>query len=182
MEQILECRYDFAGRRWKRVSKQAKAFVEDLLVENPDERLTAEQASGCSWLNRRFAATVRGPTDEEMESTKSSLTSYVNYHKLKKLALMVVAHKSTSEEIGILRKVFERYDKSRNGTISQDEFKVALESYGYSDEEVARMFDGLVSCLWSGHHMGYDAVDSCLSNCLLLRIVGRRRNWRSEVL
>lgn len=58
---------------------------------------------------------------------------------------MVIAHKSTSEEIGILRKVFERYDTTRNGSISQEEFKVALESYGYTDEEVERMFDGLVS-------------------------------------
>lgn len=85
VEQIMECKYDFNGRRWKRVSKQAKSFVEDLLVENPDERLTAEEAAGSTWLNRRFAATVRGPTEEEMESTTSSLTSYANYHKLKKL-------------------------------------------------------------------------------------------------
>ena len=60
---------------------------------------------------------------------------------------MVVAHKSTSEEIGILRKVFEKYDTSRDGSISQDEFKVALESYGYTDEEVERMFTALVSCM-----------------------------------
>ena len=58
---------------------------------------------------------------------------------------MVVAHKSTSEEIGILRKVFERYDTSRDGSISQEEFKVALECYGYTDDEVERMFTALVS-------------------------------------
>lgn len=61
---------------------------------------------------------------------------------------MVVAHKSTSEEIGILRKVFEKYDTSKNGSISQEEFKVALETYGYTDEEVERMFEGLVSLKW----------------------------------
>jgi len=81
----MACKYDFSGRRWKRVSKQAKAFVEDLLVGDPDERLTAEEASGSVWLNRRFAATTRGPTEEEMDITTSSLTTYANYHKLKKL-------------------------------------------------------------------------------------------------
>ena len=35
---------------------------------------------------------------------------------LKKLALMVIAHKSTRKEIGILRKIFEKYDTERNGT------------------------------------------------------------------
>jgi hypothetical protein len=165
----MECRYNFDGRRWKKVSQQAKSFVEDLLVKNPDERLTAEEAAACTWLNRRFAATTRGPSKQEIDNTTASLTAYANYHKLKKLvriilfkailcidrsliyhgiisqALMVIAHKSTSEEIGILRKVFERYDTSRDGSISLDEFKVALESYGYTDEEVERMFDGLVS-------------------------------------
>jgi Ca2+-binding EF-hand superfamily protein len=143
VEQIMECRYNFDGRRWKRVSQQAKSFVEDLLVKNPDERLTAEEAAACTWLNRRYAATTRGPSKQEIDNTTTSLTAYANYHKLKKLALMVIAHKSTSEEIGILRKVFERYDTARNGSISLDEFKVALESYGYTDEEVERMFDGL---------------------------------------
>ena len=62
---------------------------------------------------------------------------------------MVIAHKSTSEEIGILRKVFEKYDTDRSGSISQDEFKKALESYGYTDEEVDNMFKGLVSGKWA---------------------------------
>lgn len=89
VEQIMGCRYDFNGRRWKRVSKQAKAFVEDLLVENPDERPTAEEASGSTWLNRRYAATTRGPTEQEMDNTTSSLTTYANYHKLKKLVRII---------------------------------------------------------------------------------------------
>ena len=58
---------------------------------------------------------------------------------------MVIAHKSTSEEIGILRKVFEKYDTEKNGVISRDEFKAALEIYGYSDEELVSMFEGVVS-------------------------------------
>lgn len=89
VEQIMECRYNFDGRRWKRVSKQAKSFVEDLLVENPDERLTAEEASGSTWLNRRFAATTRGPTEQEMDNTTTSLTTYANYQKIKKLVRSV---------------------------------------------------------------------------------------------
>jgi hypothetical protein len=59
-------------------------------VENPDERLTAEEAAGSTWLNRRFAATTRGPTEQEMDNTTTSLTAYANYHKLKKLVSIVV--------------------------------------------------------------------------------------------
>lgn len=85
----MGCRYNFDGRRWKRVSQQAKSFVQDLLVENPDERLTAEEAAGSTWLNRRFSATTRGPTEQEMDSTTSALTTYASYHKLKKLVRIV---------------------------------------------------------------------------------------------
>jgi serine/threonine protein kinase len=91
VEQIMECRYNFDGRRWKRVSQQAKSFVEDLLVKNPDERLTAEEAAGSTWLNRRFAATTRGPSKQEMDNTTTSLTAYANYHKLKKLVRIVLS-------------------------------------------------------------------------------------------
>ena len=89
VEQIMGCRYNFDGRRWKRVSQQAKSFVQDLLVENPDERLTAEEAACSTWLNRRFSATTRGPTEQEMDNTTSALTTYASYHKLKKLVRIV---------------------------------------------------------------------------------------------
>jgi serine/threonine protein kinase len=51
IEQILRCEYDFMGRRWKRISPQAKAFIEDLLVVDPDERATAEVAAASTWLS-----------------------------------------------------------------------------------------------------------------------------------
>lgn len=91
---------------------------------------------------------------------------------------MVIAHKSTSEEIGILRKVFERYDTARNGSISQEEFKVALEIYGYTDEEVERMFDGLVSIVnviivYLVYALSNDGILIDTGTCN----VGRGSNW-----
>ena len=58
---------------------------------------------------------------------------------------MVIAHKSTSDEIGILRKIFEKYDTNEDGVISLNEFKTALQIYGYSDDELEGMFNGVVS-------------------------------------
>lgn len=58
---------------------------------------------------------------------------------------MVVAHKSNSEEIGILRKVFEKYDSRRDGSISYEEFCLALRDSGHSEEDLLDMFDAVVS-------------------------------------
>lgn len=70
--------------------------------------------------------------------------NYAGYSKLKKVALMLVAHKSTSEEIGILRKIFQKYDTEKNGHLSFDEFNHALRDAGYSQDEIRQVFDSLV--------------------------------------
>uniref|UniRef100_A0A7S4AS02 Uncharacterized protein n=1 Tax=Pseudo-nitzschia australis TaxID=44445 RepID=A0A7S4AS02_9STRA len=70
------------------------------------------------WLNKRFAASVCPPEIEIVEA-KNYMMRYAEYTKLKNMALMVVAHQSTCKEIGILRKVFQKYaSKNRNGCIS----------------------------------------------------------------
>ena len=143
MEQIMAGRYEFRGRRWKKISKQGKAFIDDLLVVDPGERADAEQALRASWLNRRYGATVRSPHASEMDDAKMSIKRFANYSKLRKVALMVIAHKSTSAEVGILRKVFQEYDKRGCGHLTYDEFKAALSGAGYSDEEYRQIFDAV---------------------------------------
>jgi Ca2+-binding EF-hand superfamily protein len=58
---------------------------------------------------------------------------------------MVVAHKSSSEEIGILRKIFQRYDSQRDGSINFKEFCSALEEFGHSEDDLEIMFEAVVS-------------------------------------
>jgi calcium-dependent protein kinase len=62
---------------------------------------------------------------------------------LKKLALLVIAYKSTDDEIGFLRKVFRKFDNFKNGEISLKEFKIALVDYKYTEEELEKMFAAL---------------------------------------
>lgn len=85
VEQILNCQFDFRGRRWKRISNPAKAFIEDLLVLDPEERSDAQSAQSSSWLNKRFAATTRDPLQEEENMARSAMLRYAGYTKLKKM-------------------------------------------------------------------------------------------------
>jgi calcium-dependent protein kinase len=87
--------------------------------------------------------TVRGPTTDEIDAILGTLRRYAKYSHLKKLALMVIAHKSTSAEIGILRKVFQMYDTRRDGTIQLPEFRLALAKYGYPESEIVRMSEAV---------------------------------------
>jgi len=144
VEQILGGKYDFRGRRWRKIGAPAKDFVRDLLVVDPDERLDAERASSCVWLNKRFSATVRGPKELEIQQASYSMTQYAGYTKLKKMALMVVAHRSTCEEIGILRKVFQKYaSRNKGGCISYPEFNEAWKESGLPAEDTKALFDAV---------------------------------------
>lgn len=156
IDKIMDCDFEFSGRRWKRISNQAKVFVEDLLVSDPEDRLTANEAICSLWLNKRSMATVRGPTEAEFDFSTNNIQNYTNYSKLKKLALMVIAHKSTSEEIGILRKIFQKYDTRGDGSIKYPDFKKAVSRYGFTEKELHDMFDGVVSAKLDGHIFGAD--------------------------
>jgi serine/threonine protein kinase len=147
VEQIMKGAFEFKGRRWKRLSAQSKAFVEDLLVVDYTDRATAEEAQSASWLNRRMSATVRNAHAHEEGSAQQSIFNYAGYSKLKKVALMVVAHKSSSEEIGILRKVFQQYDTKKDGQLSFEEFKAAISESGISESKHQEIFDAMVSII-----------------------------------
>jgi serine/threonine protein kinase len=168
VEQILNGQYDFRGRRWKRISEQAKNFIDDLLVLDPEERSDAPTALSCTWLNKRFAATVRGPQVEEETMARQAMLRYAGYTKLKKMALMVVAHKSTCDEIGILRKVFQKYDKKNDGCITYEQFCEALKESGNTTEDMKNMFDAVVRFV-----LCCVCVCVCVCVFLLRRPVGR---------
>lgn len=70
------------------VSKAGKAFVDDLLVVDPDDRATCDEATKATWLNRRFNATVRNPDADEIDSAKNSMVKFAGYSRLRQVALM----------------------------------------------------------------------------------------------
>jgi calcium-dependent protein kinase len=146
--QIMEGHVEFKGRRWKRVSRQGKAFLKELLVVDPNERATAEEALQCQWLNRYYNMTIRNIEPDsssiELSNVEDSMSRFVNYSKLRKVALMVIAHKSTSNEIGILRKIFQRYDTLRTGQVKYEQFKTAVSQAGFSEEATRQIFEALV--------------------------------------
>jgi Ca2+-binding EF-hand superfamily protein len=78
-----------------------------------------------------------------MDHVQATIQTFAEYGRLKKLALLVVAYKSTDDEIGFLRKIFKKFDMTHDGEVEMHEFKKALEVYHYTDEELERMFMGM---------------------------------------
>lgn len=57
-----------------------------------------------------------------------------------KLAMNVIAKKSTSEEIFELRSVFDHFDTNNTGRLNMSEFKAALAQFGYSETDLEQTF------------------------------------------
>jgi len=141
VDKIMRCDYQFKGPAWKTISPAAKDFVSALIVLDPWKRLTASRALKHTWLT-----TIRPTVQNEQvyEDVHRSLYQYAKCTKLKKLALMFIAHKSSTEEIVKLREVFAAYDNDNDGTINLADFKRAFAQFNSSDEDLERLFRQVV--------------------------------------
>lgn len=142
MQNIKQCNYNFNAAAWKQVSQVAKDFVSSLLVYDSEKRLSAEAALQHTWLNKTEVepSTERRESHELMKDVRDCIMAYKGASEMKKIAAVVVAHKSSSAEILDIRRAFDKYDKAKDGMISMEEFKLALAEFNYSDEELNDMF------------------------------------------
>jgi Ca2+-binding EF-hand superfamily protein len=106
--------------------------------------MDAAQALQHPWLIHREQLPDEKPSSEVLASIDDALTSYVNTSALKKLALMVIAHRSTAPAIEELRRVFEEFDTSRDGVISFAELRAALIRCDFSEEDIQKVFSSVV--------------------------------------
>jgi len=137
--------YKFNPRRWENVSEESKDFVKSLIVVQPKMRLSAEKAMNHNWLSDEFPLSDRIPSESVMDKVKESIIEYGKVGEFKKLALMVIAHKSSSDEILELRKAFDAYDTANDGVINLEEFKAVMENSAtnYSAEDIKKVFFSL---------------------------------------
>ena len=164
IDHILHGKYKFQSKRWQNVTTEAKDFVMSLLRRRPEKRPSAQDALHTSaWLSNDddFNASTNSMTEmDRMDTIQASIQAFANYPTLKKLALLVIAYKSTSEEIGFLRKMFSKFDTSNDGEITYDEFRAALlENYDYTQAEIESMFAGMdIDGMGKVHYMEFLAA------------------------
>jgi calcium-dependent protein kinase len=107
---VLLGNYNFDDKVWEGVSDKPKEFIKELLVVNPQNRTSADQALCHSWLTN--ASSQHGfsvPPDEEfVQRVRESILNYADQGEFRKLALNVIAKKSTPKEIFEIRKVFDK--------------------------------------------------------------------------
>lgn len=144
INRTLNAEYHFGNTEiWSPLSKESISFIEQLIVKDPDCRMTAKDSLEHSWLSKQFHPSDRLPTTKTEGWVRVNLMHYHNSSALKKIALNVIAHRSSAKDILELRKLFDQYDKKNSGVISFAEFESALKEYNYSYRETKELFQGI---------------------------------------
>lgn len=145
---VLQGKLNFDGQIWEEhVSEDAKKFIQRLLQVDPNDRVAANEALNDPWFKSSAVVVSESPKCKQdfIEKVQESIVRYADTGEFRKLALNVIAKKSTSEEIFELRKVFEDFDFLNTGTITLEEFNAALKRFDYSEEEIEKIFHKVVS-------------------------------------
>ena len=139
----MRCDYNFNSPVWNLISDDAKDFVSSLIVLNPKKRLDAKQALEHRWFTNVAALSSEVPPAELMEGIEASLMNYANASELKKVALNVIAHKSSAEEIVSLRTAFSHFDTESDGFITFEEFRNALKECNLDDGMLSKVYNSM---------------------------------------
>ena len=92
------------------------------------------------WQQKQFNLSERVLDDDSMTKISNHLRSYAAISDLQKMSRMVIAHQTSSDEILQLRKAFDQYDTSNEGTITLEEFKKGLESTSLDETQMEELF------------------------------------------
>ena len=121
ISQVRKGAYSYAAYEWSRVSPQAKDLIDQLLITDPSQRLTAEQALRHPWLHSS-APTVPLALD------LSVLRQYQAASSLRRAVLFCIARQCTEREVETLRTQFEQLDTNGDGVVSMEEFRTGVAS------------------------------------------------------
>jgi calcium-dependent protein kinase len=142
---ITSGQYRIDQTRWQNLSENSRGFVQSLLVTDPDQRLSAEQALKHPWIEERNSICV---TDESQldDAIVTSLVDFARASHFRRACMSMMAWTLSNEERAEVRKAFMEMDKDKSGTITMYELKgVLTEHVSITDNQVLQIFNALDS-------------------------------------
>lgn len=133
--------YNMDDKAWQKKSKSSKAFVKALIQRNTDKRLDAAAALKHKWLR-----TLPVPKMSLSGSYHvSQMKRYGEAPTIKKIGLLMIAHKTFPHELVKFKTNFEKFDPHNTGGITVEQFKKALLEFNqeYTDDELLKIFKSM---------------------------------------
>jgi len=111
LRKILRAKINWKTRKRCKISSSAKHFVEWLLMKDPKERPTADQALQHRWLKGNAA------TEDLGIELLNNISEYSKATRLKKVLVRVFANEMTEQDHLALKEEFDLMDRSGNGEV-----------------------------------------------------------------
>ena len=132
------------------MSEDAKDFIKDMLVIDPLQRPTAQQAQESTWL-KEWADRENGDVESVINpNVVKALIGFKEYSDMRKLLCEVLSFTLLPEQIQDLRKEFEKYDQEGTGEITMGTLKKVLTGNastgslgGLTEAEVEDIFNAM---------------------------------------
>jgi calcium-dependent protein kinase len=141
MDKVKAGKYNFNGKEWLSVSKEAKALIDRLLCYDQKKRINADEALRDPWIVK-FAKQkeLKDQSPGNLENLRRPFENLRKFNAKQKLQQATIAflvhHVSSTDMVKDLRNIFKELDENGDGTLSYDEIKSGFKKY-YHDEKIA---------------------------------------------
>ena len=141
IQNVMTTELTFEGKRWKKVSAEAKDLISHLLIKSVPERLTASEILRHQFIKNCDQGTAKD--QEVLTSALRNLSKFESESKLQRATLaFIVSQVMSSDELGGLKETFRLIDKDGDGMLSREEIKEAMETHtGFNEHNI----DALIS-------------------------------------
>merc|ERR1712007_407536 len=116
----------FKDKCWRRISKDAKTLLAELLRKKAETRCEVIQALGHQWLQ----LSNKLPDSNIMEDIVETMMHFQTLNMLQKAAITALAWRASDDDTKYLRQIFEALDRDGNGHITVSELRNAFETCG----------------------------------------------------
>eukprot|EP00419_Tripos_fusus_P076755 CAMPEP_0172887668 /NCGR_PEP_ID=MMETSP1075-20121228/134509_1 /TAXON_ID=2916 /ORGANISM="Ceratium fusus, Strain PA161109" /LENGTH=544 /DNA_ID=CAMNT_0013741403 /DNA_START=23 /DNA_END=1657 /DNA_ORIENTATION=- len=142
---IKSGQYKIDQPRWAKLAENSKGFLQSLLVIDPDQRLSAEQALKHPWMEERNSVCITEESHLD-DAIVASLVSFARASHFRRACMCMMAWTLSNDERAEVGKAFMELDKDKSGTITMYELKSVLQEHiSITDSQVLQIFDALDS-------------------------------------
>jgi len=118
---ISRKKFSFPEDEWKNISDDAKDLIKHMICD-ADKRYNADNALNHQWVEK----CAPNAKDSLTNFNSNSLKNYRNLYKLTKFVLGFIASRIRESDIINLKNVFEEMDTNKDGTLTVNEIKEAI--------------------------------------------------------
>jgi calcium-dependent protein kinase len=119
---------EFEPDDWEDVSDEAKELISSMLVKNPIDRITTQEALSHRWFN--MMRQDKRPRKTRLISAVNHLRTYKAPNRLKAEGMKILLKYCNEEQVRELREIFLDLDTNKSGFITVNDLRKALKDLG----------------------------------------------------